>query len=362
VDGTLDTKHELVAAELPTDAPPRSAIGLIYRALKLRRANGNAPFTVLSCDNMPGNGALAKAVLLQYVEAKRAAGDPAAADMHGWISGGGVAFPNTMVDRITPITEDAHRESLALTHGIVDTWPVVAEDFRQWVIEDTFTCGRPDWEELGVLCVQSGVHAYESMKLRLLNGGHSALSYLSVLCGHRIVSNAMADPKVSGFLAAYFAEVLPTVDAVPGIDLHDYCRTLVRRFSNVHIKDTVLRLAEDGSQKLQTTMRPVLLDQIARGASMDVMALAIAGWIRFMTGTDESGDTIDGIKDPRKAELQQASQKVVASPSADTVGAFLVTFFGEGVGRDAQAIGAVERAIKKILAHGTPAVLASFVA
>ena len=148
---------------------------------------------------------------------------------------------NTMVDRITPVTEPAHIEMLAADHGIADAWPVIAEDFSQWVIEDNFPSGRPPWESLdGVLCVTAGVHAYESMKLRLLNAGHSALSYVSYLCGHRLVSEAMADPAISNFLAAYFAEVLPTVEAVPGIDRAAYCTSLIRRFSNVHIKDLSL--------------------------------------------------------------------------------------------------------------------------
>jgi len=362
VNGSLDTNHELVAAELPPGAPPKSAIGLIYRALQARRVAEVPPFTVLSCDNMPGNGTLTRAILLQFVDAKIAAGDAEATELKHWIVRGAVAFPCTMVDRITPITEPAHKELLASAHGIVDSWPVVAEDYRQWVIEDEFTCGRPPWESLGVLCVGSGVHAYESMKLRLLNGGHSALSYVSYLSGHRIVSDAMADPAVAGFLAAYFEEVLPTVEAVPGIELADYCQTLVRRFSNVHIKDTVLRLAEDGSQKLQTTMRPVWLDQIARGASFDVMALAVAGWIRFMSGKDDSGATIEGIKDPRKAELQQAAQAVVASPSAASVAPLLTTFFGEGIGNEARAVDAVVRALDAILSKGTAAALARFVA
>jgi mannitol 2-dehydrogenase len=172
----------------------------------------------------------------------------------------------------------------------------------------------------------------------------------------------MADPKIAGFLAAFFAEVLPTVDAVPGIDLDGYCSTLVRRFSNVHIKDTVLRLAEDGSQKLQTTMRPVLLDHIASGAPCDVMGLAIAGWVRFMAGVDDDGAPIEGIKDPRKDELQEASRAVVASPSTGTVAALLHAFFGDSVGRNEHVIGAVLRGVSEILAQGTASALARFAA
>ena len=175
VDFHLDVKNELVAAELPSGAPPKSALGLITAALIARRRAGVTPFTVMSCDNMPGNGALTQRTVLEFVRAKAAAGDEEAAALATAVEAGEIAFPSTMVDRITPVTEAAHRELLERDHGIRDAVPVVCEEFKQWVVEDNFSNGRPPWEQVGAIMVKGddGVHVYEAMKLRLLNGASS---------------------------------------------------------------------------------------------------------------------------------------------------------------------------------------------
>jgi mannitol 2-dehydrogenase len=209
VDFHLDRSHALVAAELPAGAPPKSALGLLYASLVARRKAGTGPFTVLSCDNLPANGRLARRTLLEFAAAKADAGDADAPGLIGWIEDGSVAFPCSMVDRITPATEATHRTHLADAHSLVDLCPVVAEDFKQWVIEDSFPAGRPAWEEVGALMAQGedGVEVYEAMKLRMLNASHSAMAYVSYLSGHRLVSDAMADPAVGGFVSAYLDEV-----------------------------------------------------------------------------------------------------------------------------------------------------------
>jgi mannitol-1-phosphate/altronate dehydrogenase len=256
-----------------------------------------------------------------------------------------------------------HKELLADEHGIADACPVACEEFKQWVVEDDFPSGRPDWEAVDVIMVKGehGVHVYESMKLRLLNASHSALAYVSYLSGHRIVSEAMADPGVLGFVEAFLDEVLPTIPEVGGISLPGYRSSLLERFSNPHIKDTVLRLAEDGSQKLQTTMRPVLLEQIAAGKRFDVMALAIAGWIRFMSGTDEAGAVIEGIKDPQGgAKLIEMAAGVVASPTAETVSPFLLEYFGAEVANSPIAVESIVASLTAINEKGTRSVLSQF--
>jgi mannitol 2-dehydrogenase len=361
VDFRLDLKHALIAAELPVGSPPKSALGLMYAGLAQRKRAGVPPFTIMSCDNMPGNGRIAHEILLQFAQARAGAGDPEAAGIVAMIESGEVAFPSTMVDRITPVTEASHKQLLKDEHGIDDLCPVVAEDFKQWVVEDHFPLGRPAWESVGALMAQgeSGVEVYEAMKLRMLNGTHSALSYVSYLSGHRLVSDAMADPAVLGFVSAYLDEVIVTVPQVEGISLPDYRASLIERFSNVHIRDTVLRLAEDGSQKLQTTMRDVLLEQLAAGRDFSTMALAIGGWIKFMSGTDDAGAPIDGIKDPMAARLNELSLKVLANPTAETTGPLLTEFFGEGVGGNERAASAVADAVASLLQTegGTHAVL-----
>ena len=359
VNGRLDLSHGLIAAELPVGSPPKSALGLLYAALVLRAERDLPPFTIMSCDNMPGNGRIAKEILKQFAEAKAQAGDTAAQSLVALFESDGVAFPSTMVDRITPVTEPSHKALLEAEHGIIDTCPVVAEDFKQWVIEDHFPTGRPPWEAVGALMAQGegGVEVYEAMKLRMLNGTHSAMSYVSYLSGHRLVSDAMADPAVLGFVSAYLDEVMPTVPAVEGIDLPSYRTSLIERFSNVHIKDTLLRLAEDGSQKLQTTMRDVLLEQLAAGRDFSAMALAIGGWIRFMSGKDEAGEVITGIRDPQAERLKELSLAVIASPTAATTAPLLTEFFGPKVGGNPVAAQEIADAVAALLKGGASNVL-----
>jgi len=361
VEGNLDLKNRLVEAELPVGAPPKSAWGVIYAALAMRVRRGIKPFTVMSCDNMPGNGSLAQRTLFEFASAKAMAGDIFAGEVSELITSGAVTFPSTMVDRITPATEQSHKDFIEQKFGIRDNWPVVAEDFKQWVIEDNFTNGRPLWEDVDeppLLVPGEDVHVYESMKLRLLNGSHSAMSYASYLAGHRLVGPAMADPKIFGFVASFLDEVLPTVMKAPGVDLDAYRNKLLDRFSNPHIEDTLLRLAEDGSQKLQTTMRPVLLDHFSAGQEFRVMSIAIGAWIRFMTGIDEQGEAIHGVKDPAGGEkLKELAINVVADPNEVTVGILLKEYFGEEVASHPAATTLIAKAVKDISDQGITQVL-----
>ena len=237
---------------------PKTAFGFICAVMQRRRAATLPPVTVLSCDNLPLNGDLCRGATLAFARAV----DPTLAR---WIDER-ASFPNSMVDRITPATEDAHKATLATDYGVVDAWPVVSERFSQWVVEDAFVAGRPAWDTAfdatnaneSVMFVDD-VEPYETMKLRLLNSGHSALASVGLLLGHRLVHLSLGDGDVAAFLGAYMAQVSTTLGPVPGVDLAAYRRQLVARFSNPRIADQLSRLASDGSQKFKSTLQHALL-------------------------------------------------------------------------------------------------------
>mmetsp|Transcript_21796 Transcript_21796/g.32455 ORF Transcript_21796/g.32455 Transcript_21796/m.32455 type:complete len:657 (+) Transcript_21796:38-2008(+) len=303
--GELFVDNPEIQHDLKNPDKPKSTIGLICSALNYRRKNGMEPFTVLSCDNLPGNGHITENAVTQFAELL----DP---ELSNYIEG--VTFPNSMVDRITPQTASAED-------------PIVSEDFAQWVVEDKFCNGRPYWEILDDILLVEDVIPYEKMKVRLLNGSHSALSYLSYLAGHRDVDQALASTDVKEFVKMYLAEVAVNVPEVPGIDIVWYQQKLVERFSNPNIKDQVQRLAEDGSSKLQTTMLPVIREKGELGQPMPIMALAVAGWIRYMAGVDDFGKEIK-IVDPLADKLTPIAQKVLSTRDTRP---FLLAVFGDDI-------------------------------
>lgn len=292
--GDLDLKNEGIKHDLANLAAPKTGIGYVVAGLRDRMQAGQKPFTVMSCDNLPGNGHRTRHIVMQFA----AQMDKVLAK---WIEDN-VHFPNAMVDRITPATTEKTVAFVNEKCGINDGWPVVCEDFRQWVLEDDFGIGRPAFEKVGVQMVRD-VEPYELMKVRLLNGSHSALAYLSYLMGYREVDIAMADPLVAGFVRAYMDhDVTPSVPSVPGINLVEYKDTLIRRFSNPAISDKVQRLAEDGSQKIPNAILPCIRHALANNGSIKFACMALAGWFRYMTGVDEQLSAIE-IKDPRKEEM-----------------------------------------------------------
>ncbi|MFA9443997.1 mannitol dehydrogenase family protein [Egicoccus sp. AB-alg6-2] len=259
-----------------SQAGPDSAIAVVVRGLRLRHDAGQGPLTVLSCDNIVGNGDVTRAAVLGVAERLDTA-------LAGWIERN-VAFPNSMVDRITPATTDADRAWLASTHGIEDRWPVMTEPFRQWVLEDTFAADRPPLEQLDVL-LTSDVRPYERMKLHLLNAAHSCLAYPAALLGFGRVDHAMADPLVERLVRCYLdTEGGPVVPPVPGIDLDAYRSTLVQRFRNPAVADQVSRLCQDGSAKLPTFVLPVVREQRTRQGPIGIAALAVASWCVYLAG------------------------------------------------------------------------------
>ncbi|GAA3709106.1 mannitol dehydrogenase family protein [Zhihengliuella alba] len=279
-------------AESGTGATPTTTFGYITEALRRRRAAGTAPFTVMSCDNIQGNGHLARTVFTAFAEAK----DP---DLAAWIREH-VAFPNSMVDRITPVTTDADRAAVAAEYGIADRWPVVCEDYIQWVLEDDFPAGRPPFEQAGVQVVDD-VEPYELMKLRLLNATHQAMAYTGYLAGYRYAHEAAQDPLFAEFFAQYMRrEGEPTLKPVPGIDLAAYQAKLLERFSNEQVRDTLARLCAESSDRIPTWLVPVIVQNLndggaSAGRSVALSAAIVASWARYAEGVDEAGEPIDVV-------------------------------------------------------------------
>lgn len=283
-------QHDLAHPEAP-----KTVFGFLCAALEKRRVAGIPAFTVMSCDNLPHNGAVTRKALLAFATLRNR-------DLCSWIDAN-VSFPNAMVDRITPMTSTAHRLQLADKHGVDDAWPVVCEPFVQWVLEDKFVNGRPAWEKVGVQFTDD-VSPYEEMKIKLLNGSHLALTYLGFLKGYRFVHETMNDPLFVRYMRAYMdLDVTPQLAPVPGIDLSDYKDTLVARFSNQAIADQLERVCSDGSSKFPKFTIPTINRLIADGRETRRAALVVAAWALYLKGVDENGDTYT-IPDPRATFCQ----------------------------------------------------------
>jgi mannitol 2-dehydrogenase len=256
------------------DVATNSTFDLLARALEQRRRTGSSAVTILSCDNLPGNGDTARRTLL-------GAADAVAGGLAEWIDSH-CSFPNSMVDRITPVTSDEDRAALLAREGIVDRWPVVAEPFRQWVLEDTFVAGRPGWEQVGVLFTDD-VHAWELYKLRILNAGHSCMAYLCALAGITFVDEAMAIPDVQGFVKGLlYEEAVPALAPIPGYPRAEYVATVLGRFANPGVRDQISRLCIDGTAKFPTFLVPTIEHHLETGGSIRHAALALAGWARYL--------------------------------------------------------------------------------
>ncbi len=267
--------------------PGGPAFTLITDALARRRDRGIPAPTIASCDNIEGNGAVARCAVLANAEQR----DPGLAE---WVSKH-ARFPSSMVDRITPATTLEMAASVRRDLGVADRWPVVAEPFTAWVVEDDFADGRPPLEQAGVLLVDDVV-PYESMKLRMLNAGHQCLCYFAHLCGYEFVHEAARDPLFAEFLLAYFDfEAIPTLPPVPGIDLHDYSRTLIERFANPGTRDTVARLCAYSSDRIPKWLLPVICDNLASDGSVRLGAAVVASWARYAEGVNEWGEPFEVV-------------------------------------------------------------------
>lgn len=298
-DGEFDLQHPEVQYDLANPENPCMVFGYLAAALRRRRDAGLSPFTIQSCDNIQHNGAVARRMMLAFVQVQ----DP---ELAAWIEQK-VAFPNAMVDRITPVTTPADLEYLQREFGLQDKWPVTCEPFCQWVIEDDFSHGRPAWETVGAQFVPD-VTPYEKMKIRLLNAGHSVLGILGSIDGHSTIDDCIADPLFATYLRRFMdVEVTPVLDPVEGIDLEAYKASLIERFGNTHIKDNLARICLESSSKLPVFLIPTINENLAKGGSTEYGALVIGAWCFYSDKhTSKDGVPLE-VVDEMKAELHAAA-------------------------------------------------------
>lgn len=340
--GELDEQHPDIVHDLRHPDGPRSAPGFIVAALARRRASGIVPFTVLPCDNLSANGHTAKRIVTQFAGLQ-------SRELAQWIEDE-VAFPSTMVDRIVPETTEADRASVASALGMIDAWPVITEPFTQWIVEDRFAAGRPDLAAAGVQLV-TDVTPFEHMKLRLLNASHSALAYLGYLAGYGTIAATMGDEHFVALARRVMDDAAPTLAMPAGTDLAGYSASLLQRFANPALQHRTWQIAMDGSQKLPQRLLGAMQDRLRLGLPIDTHALALAGWMRYVTGTDETGRAID-VRDPIAAKLKKIADD--AGPVAARLAPALLevsSIFG-GLGDDPRMREAVTRALAKLYEVG----------
>ena len=319
-------------------------------ALARRRIAGAAPFTVLSCDNLSANGHTIGRIVTQFAALR-------SRNLAKWIEAE-VAFPSTMVDRIVPETTDLDRSEVSTALGMTDAWPVVTEPFTQWIVEDRFPAGRPDFAAAGVQMV-SDVTPFEHMKLRLLNASHSALAYLGYLAGHETIASTMTDHRFAALARRVMQDAAPTLTMPEGTDLAAYSASLLQRFSNAALHHRTWQIAMDGSQKLPQRLLATMQDRLRLGLSIDTHALAVAGWMRYVTAKDEQGRAID-VRDPLARELAEIADR--AGPVAERLAPALLevhSIFGT-LGSNPRMRSAVTEALSKLYAQGARQTVQTF--
>ncbi|MEN9410063.1 MAG: hypothetical protein RL216_2037 [Pseudomonadota bacterium] len=347
--GRFDPTHPDIAADARNPDRPATAFGAILAALRARRAAGIAPFTVMSCDNLPGNGHVTQAAVAGLARLS----DPALAD---WVESE-VAFPNGMVDRITPATGPRER-AIAADFGLgSDPVPVTCEPFRQWVLEDHFPAGRPPLEKVGVTFTPH-VHAFEAMKIRILNGGHAIIAYPGGLMDIEYVHEAMAEPLIAAFLdKVEREEIIPIVPPVPNTDLNGYYALIRERFSNPEVADTERRLCLDGSNRQPKFIIPSIMDNLAKGTVPRGLILESALWCRYCMGVSDAGLEI-APNDPNWDRLQATARAAAADPVQWLA---MEDIYGD-LARNPQVVAVFGGFLTDLGRRGTRAVLADFIA
>jgi fructuronate reductase len=350
----LRLDHPDIAHDLADPDAPRSAIGLIVHGLAWRRADGLAPVTLLSLDNLPANGDTLRGLVLGFAER-------VSSGLARWIERE-CTFPNSMVDRIVPRTTDADRAAVARSLGCDDAGVVVAEPYLAWAVEDRFVAGRPDWSVGGARFVDRA-QPWEHLKLRMLNGAHSTIAYAGMLAGWPTVDAAIAQPALRRFVDALMrAEIAPTLaQALPGVDLDAYRAELLARFANPALAHRTAQIAMDGSQKLPQRLFGTVRDRLALGEPIERLALAIAAWCRHLSGYDEAGRRFE-IDDPLAAELVALHAHAQSQPTPrEQAAAF--TRFAPVFGDLADVAGLVEplaHALTALQTQGVAATLEGF--
>ncbi|KAH8904856.1 mannitol-1-phosphate/altronate dehydrogenase [Coniochaeta sp. PMI_546] len=344
-----DIRFDLDAAN---EKAPRTTFGFLYAALVRRRQQGLKPFTVLSCDNMHKNGTITRSMLESFARLR----DPEVAK---WISEEG-AFPNSMVDRITPQTTATDKAALASAFSIEDAWPVVTEPFMQWVVEDHFSDGRPPFEKVGVQVVKNvhEVEQFERHKLRLLNGSHSALGYPGQLAGFKYVHEVMGNPLFRKFVWQMMQEeVKPLLPSIPGVDIDEYCATLIERFSNPTIMDQLPRICLNASGKIPQFIMPSIAEAIAGNKPFRRLCFVAAAWFHYINGVDDKGEKFD-VVDPMREELQAKARAGGTNP-AELLS--INSLFGDDLRNDKRFLQEITTALEDIARDGIMKTLPKYV-
>lgn len=304
--GGFDLDHPGVIQDLTNPDQPKGIFGFLAASLALRMRTHGSPVTLMSCDNIQGNGDLLKKHLYAFAEQR----DP---KLSAWIAAN-CSFPNSMVDRITPGTSDADRATFTAEFGIADQWPVMTETFCQWVLEDHFVAGRPAWEKVGVQFTDN-VGAYEKIKLRILNGSHQALTYIGMLLGHTYVHEATNDAQIRKLVELMLQrEVLPSLMAMPGMELGAYQTKVLERFANPAIRDPLFRISTYGASGIPQFLLPSIEDQLKRGPAV-FLSFVIASWFRCLAGQDDAGREIR-VADPMAPALHDIACRARHDPEA----------------------------------------------
>jgi len=339
--GKLDTQNARILHDLENPTEPHSAPGILVEALHRRRERGLTPFTVLSCDNIPDNGHVVKNAVLGMAEKR-------SPELAKWIETR-VSFPGTMVDRIVPAATEVSLAEITQELGVEDPCAISCEPFIQWVIEDNFVAGRPEWEIAGVQMVQD-VLPWEQMKLRMLNGSHSFLAYLGYLAGFAHVSDCMQDDAFrEAARRLMLDEQAPTL-RITDVDLTAYADSLIDRFANPALQHRTWQIAMDGSQKLPQRMLEGVRVHLQRESAWPLLALGIAGWMRYVSGVDDAGNVID-VRDPLSEKIRAI---VETSSEKDRVKALLALseIFGSDLPQHAQFVDAITDAYQRIVERG----------
>jgi fructuronate reductase len=310
--GDIDLNNALIKEDLLQPNKPRSAIGYIVEALRIRKERQLPPFTVLSCDNIQGNGNVAKHAILSFSKLVNS-------DLHHWISEN-VTFPNTMVDRIVPAVTPETLSNIESVLGYYDPCAIACEPFRQWFIEDDFVCGRPDWNVVGANFVHD-VIPFEEMKLRMLNGSHSFLAYLGYLIGYKTIDDAIADPYLNkATLSLMLQEQAPSLTLPEGIDVNTYAHSLINRFSNPNLKHLLRQIATDGSQKLPPRFCNSLRFNRRHGFPTKWLSLGIASWMSYVTHDEiDVNDPLKNVFEKIKSKKQSNADRVMALLNIDSI-------------------------------------------
>ena len=338
--GGFDQTHTDIIADANNPDSPTTVFGIIIAALKKRKDNDIPPFTVMTCDNLPENGQVAKHTVLGLAK-------QIDSTLHSWIESN-VAFPNSMVDCITPATAEREISIVRDTFGIDDAAPVVCEPFHQWVLEDNFTNGRPQLEKVSVEFVDD-VAPYELMKLRILNGGHAAIAYPAGLLDIHYVHDAMNNPLVAGYLKKLeHDEIIPTLTEIPGVSFSDYYNKIVERFSNEAVGDTIPRLCFDGLNRQPKFILPVIEARLEQNQTIDGLALECALWCRYCYGTTDSGAEIP----PNDTQWERLKDQAAIAKDDPQKWLELADVYGP-LSRDNTFAQAFEKALNSIWKNGT---------